>query len=322
MTAFACAFRFSSLPIALSLTSLIFGCSSAPVSQDGLTGATQSVEETTAANETGQKLLYTITIEDGHTIGFYELAAGVAVVTETAHMGQAPVLAKAGASGAQSLAANYRFFRPTDEVPAVIVAADARLAAFTPPLVAGAPPPASAPAPALAPAKAGGGPKLYTASQQTWFSQTFCTNSSTLTLFGCYQGVDSVTTGWRVEGEFYATAFNGSEDTGPAAFSLHYWTGGSVGVGSNGNWQSQLAPGYYQSVEGLHIGSPYYIWVSDIETEYSATYLDIAGLGCGESGQDSCVSSCGTHGCDQGLQCEAYSGYPNGVCYCGSACEI
>jgi hypothetical protein len=317
MTTASCAFRFSSVPIGLSLASLFFGCSSAPVSPDGRTGTTQSAEETEAANETGQKLLYTIPIEDGHTIGLYELAAGVALVTETAQMGQAPVLAKVRASGAKSFTEVYRLFHPEDDAPPVIVAADARLAAFTsqPPVVGvpvvGASPPASTPAPASAPARAGAEPRFYTASQQTWFAQTFCVNSSTLTLYRCEQGFDSVTTGWQPQREIYTTAFNGSEDTGNAAYTLAYWTGGAVGSGTFGRWLGQLPPGYYQSAYDLNLNG--YIWIADLEVTSGAAYLDIAALGCGEPGEDSCVANCGSGGCAFGCSFPA-AGFPNGMC--------
>jgi|HubBroStandDraft_1064217.scaffolds.fasta_scaffold03039_3 hypothetical protein len=309
MTTVGRALRFLSL---LSLASPFFGCSATgPGSpDDGRTGTTQSAEETGQNPE--QNPLYTITIEDGHTIGFYELPAGVALVTETGQIGQAPILAKAKASGAQSLTEKYRFFRPADEVPAVIVAADERIAAFMPPLpVVGAPPPALAPAPALAPGRVGRGPKFYQA-QKTWFKNTFCVNSSTLTLIntggcqsgcsgppvtpGCLQENTIDSTGWVNEGEFYTTALNDSESGIDATYSFSYWTGGAVGSGVFENWHnSALAPGYYQSAWGSHIGYPYYIWVAYIEGEY----VDLAALGCGEQYQPSCVPNCGVHGCDQ-----------------------
>ncbi len=313
MTTVGCAFRFSSLPIGLSLASLVFGCSSAPVSPDGRTGTTQSPEETESANETGQKLLYTIPIEDGHTIEFYELTSGVALVTETAQMGQAPVLAKIRASGAKSFTEVYRLFHPEDEAPPVLVAADARLAAFTPQLpgvgvpVVGASPPASTPASA----RAGAQPTFYTASQQTWFAQNFCVNSSTLDLYACAQGFDSVTTHWNLQREIYTTAFNGSEDTGNATYTLAWWTGGAVGVGTFGKWQAQLAPGYYQSAYDLNVNG--FVWIADLEVTTGGAYLDVAELGCGEPGEDSCVANCGSGGCAFGCSFPA-TGFPNGEC--------
>jgi hypothetical protein len=257
--------------------------------------------------------LFSLAIEDGHKVDFYELANGRPFVGESAREFQVPVLGKAGK--ATSLADVYRAIKPGSDVPAELLEADKRVAAR--PLIHDtSEPPASG-------ASAGSGPKLYTSGEQTWFKDTLCnasapggvaSNYGTTNVVQCLQGWSWANSGWVKGGVFQSQSWVGSEAGQDASFQLNFWNNGSQTL-----LNVFVAPGtyYWTYAPGNGFtGNQFYWYNASLFNAGANTQVSQAVEDCGENNQWSCGADCGSgQGCDESstTDCEIV-GVGNGIC--------
>lgn len=261
------------------------------------------VAQSTAEATMREKVLLSVTIEDGHTVDFHQLENGETLVTETGREFQEPALKKA--AGIRTLAGIYKAIQPSTDVPDVLVAADARAATVVH-AVEVTTPPAETPT-------GGAGPKFYTAAEQTWFKNTFCANNSdTTSLVMCQQGFGpSLFSGWVVGGQFSSQSWLGSENVGSASFALYEWVNGSaVRIIS-----ASVNPGtYYWTLAPPNYDGSFNFYNAHLNFANSTTLISQAVQDCGESNQWSCSPSCGP-GCDpQRTTACSIVGFGNGIC--------
>jgi hypothetical protein len=288
-------------------TALAIGCGSASTTDAHPSTADLAVAETTHVDdiEAPQKLVHSVTVETEHTVDFYEIPNGQTIVTETGLPYQRALLGNM--VGAKSMAEVYKTLKPSSEVPATIVRADERAVASQATVHDESPPPAGSPAPV-----AGAGPKLYNAGEQTWFKNTFCQDTGTVSLVKCIQGFSYTHSLWQLGGSFNPVVMVGSEAAQAGTFTVIYW--------NNGNPQTQLnvlvQPGHWTSTAIRFNGS--YLWYQgNLDNAGGNTQVSEAVKNCGENNERSCALSCGGgFACDTANTDECQiDGTADGTCY-------
>jgi hypothetical protein len=141
------------------------GCSGAGPAPEGSGAPANSVEPTISTVGT---LLASVTLEDEHTVRFYEFTPGKVAILEGGKLGQAP----RESGSAKTLVDVFRSVAPSLAVPPALVEADARVLASANKSPINKAAPAELPPPSLA--RSGEGPQFYNANDQAWALAHLC----------------------------------------------------------------------------------------------------------------------------------------------------
>jgi hypothetical protein len=278
--------------VATSVATII-GCSGGAEPSGSANGSPTGSEAISGAAATTARV-FSLALEEGHHIDFYELANGQPLVGEAARDSQVPVLANV--TSANSLSAVFQAIQPAKDVPPELIAADERMAA-RPPLQNNdsAPPPDAA--------NLHRGPHFYTAAEQTWFKNTYCSaatpagtagNIPFTTVVLCQQSDFGLNSGWWKGGQFRSQSWVGSEAPRAGSLGIYYWTGSSSQLVLSlpmpaGQFYYVITPAAYNSNQ-----YPYYL--ADLIGPGGNTLISQAIDNCGEKNEVCCGG--GTTACD------------------------
>lgn len=302
---------------ALRTIASLVPCAVVAAACGGTAGQTGAPASESTANQQSN-LLASIAIEEGHSVEFRETAAGEVILIETGKVFQAPVIAKANIHG-KTLSQVYRMASPTGEIPAALAAKERLRSNVAAPAVQ-APPPSLAAPPAIV-TGSGAGPKLYNASEQTWFANNFChypgspacaNSTCTLSPVNCLQGWDWAHSGWIKGGGYNVQTLVGSEGSQTATFNVFGWNGSSQTL----DWSHAAPPGTWWFYDYFVTQS--WNWHhADLDGAGGNTQVSEASEDCGEGNEWSCYNdACGGNECDPATSTDQEVVGINGECLC------
>ena len=245
--------RFVQCGLATSLSITLFGVLGCGTANGGPT-----TEKTGAPS---WKVLATVTTADQQTVKFVQLAPGDVLIEQVYPIGMSPLVG--GEDKKKPLADVYRLIKPNDPVPKELVDADALVAAARARSVQS---PVDVPAPPTEARAVKSGPKFYTAGEQQWFQQHYCTEFGNVFCDQEGPGGSAIQGPWKDDSHINVAGMVGSEyaqscgSTCPVSVVLTEWVcNGSCGeqqvyfttIYAGQNWEWTRATGTFNWYRGL-----------------------------------------------------------------------